>query len=353
MADKPDIVKKLMEEERLGTLESGLQGFHEELEPPAELPNESFEDVSEGNVDFVGDDAEKKERIGYTTDHEQTPWGLQDNEMYRAIFENISDGIVYVDKHGKILNANNGSFDIFGYKPEEIIGKNFSKLGWFGTKDLPKMFRFFKGAIKDRAIDLMELEVKHKAGHIVSVEVSAWPVKKNGSTAGFLSIVRDVTERKKAEELLKESKQHFQTLFNNMVDPVAIIDSKGKFLDVTDKIQEITGFKKEEIIGKNFIKTLLLTAKSKALTIKNLGKRMAGMNVEPYIVDVLTKDGRKIPFEINAEEKFKIITEQSLVGILIAQNNKIEYVNEEYAEIFGYSVDEVMKWNMKDAINAI
>ncbi|MEA3457268.1 MAG: PAS domain S-box protein, partial [Candidatus Thermoplasmatota archaeon] len=106
-------------------------------------------------------------------------------------------------------------------------------------------------------------------------------------------------------------------------------------------------------IGKNFLKTLLLTAKSKALTIKNLGKRMTGMNVEPYIVDVLTKDGRKIPFEINAEEKFKIITEQSLMGILIAQNNKIEYVNEEYAEIFGYSVDEVMKWNMKDAINAI
>jgi len=94
MVDKPDIVKKLMEEEKLGMLNSRLQVFHEELEVSKELPEESFEDVSEGNVDFVEYDAEKKERISDTTDYEQTAEELQDNEMYRAISENVNDEII-------------------------------------------------------------------------------------------------------------------------------------------------------------------------------------------------------------------------------------------------------------------
>jgi len=168
--DKPDIVKKLMEEEKLGKLES--HGIKEGLEVPEELPEESFEDV-----------------------------------------------------------------------PDETVG----------------------------------------------------------SVDKVIEVVRDITERKKTEEELKETKNHFQTLFNSMVDPVVILDSKGKFLEVTDKVKEITGFEKDDLIGKNFLKIKLLTRKSKAISIKNLLKRMSGIKIAPYEVEVLTKDGRKLPFEINAE----------------------------------------------------
>lgn len=86
-----------------------------------------------------------------------------------------------------------------------------------------------------------------------------------------------------------------------MVDPVAIVDKTGKILAVTDKAEKITGFKKEEMVGKNFLRLSFATTKSKAIMIKNLAKRMTGMHVEPYEVEILTKDGRKLPFEINAE----------------------------------------------------
>ena len=54
-----------------------------------------------------------------------------------------------------------------------------------------------------------------------------------------------------------------------------------------------------------------------------------------------------------SEEKFRTITEQSLMGICIAQENKIKYINKAYSDIFGYTVDEMMNWEIKDAINAI
>jgi len=107
-------------------------------------------------------------------------------------------------------------------------------------------------------------------------------------------------QRKQAKQQLEEAKSHFETLFNVVVDPVVIIDGKGKILEITNRVQEVTGFNREELVGKSFLKMNLLTAKSKAIAIKNLAKRMMGMKITPYEVEVLTKDGKKISFEIDA-----------------------------------------------------
>ena len=102
------------------------------------------------------------------------------------------------------------------------------------------------------------------------------------------------------EEEPRESRKGFQTLFNLMPDPVVIVDGKGNFLAVNDKVEEKTGFKREELLGKNFLKTKIVTAKSKTILIKNLTKRMMGMHVAPYEVEVLTKDDKKLTVDVNA-----------------------------------------------------
>jgi PAS domain S-box-containing protein len=85
-----------------------------------------------------------------------------------------------------------------------------------------------------------------------------------------------------------------------MADPVAVVDGRGKILEVTRKAEEITGFKKEELVGRNLLKIEMFGAKTKAVMIKSLAKRMMGMHVEPYEVEVLKKDGGKLLYEINA-----------------------------------------------------
>jgi len=133
-------------------------------------------------------------------------------------------------------------------------------------------------------------------------ESRKFPVKLSNGTIGIGGLIREVTEQKRIEENLRESKKHFETLFNLMVDPVAIVDKKGKILAVTDKVEEITGFKKEELVGKNFLRTKIASAKTKAIMMKNLIKRMMGIHIPPYEVELLTKDGRKLQYEINAEK---------------------------------------------------
>jgi PAS domain S-box-containing protein len=102
------------------------------------------------------------------------------------------------------------------------------------------------------------------------------------------------------EKELSESMKEFQTLFDLMPDPIVIVDRKGTFLAVNRRVEEITGFKKEELLGQNFLWTKIVTARSKAALMKNLAKRMMGMWLAPYEVEALTKDGEKIPAEVNA-----------------------------------------------------
>ena len=123
--------------------------------------------------------------------------------------------------------------------------------------------------------------------------------EKKSDISNIFNLKKQLAETKTA---LNEREKTFYALFNQMADPVMILDKKGKFLELTDKVKDYTGFEKNEILGRNFLRTKLLTPKSKAICIKNLGKRMAGIKVKPYEVEALTKDGKKIPFEVNAQQ---------------------------------------------------
>jgi len=105
--------------------------------------------------------------------------------------------------------------------------------------------------------------------------------------------------RNKNKKLSKTHKQ-FQSLFNSLPDPAVIVDAKGKFLAINNKVEKITGFKREELLGRNFLATKIATAQSKALLKENLRLRLRGIHVAPYEIKVLKKDGRKSSCEVSA-----------------------------------------------------
>jgi PAS domain S-box-containing protein len=99
---------------------------------------------------------------------------------------------------------------------------------------------------------------------------------------------------------MMEFGEKFQAFFNLIPYPVAIINKKGEILAINDKAEEKTGFKKRELLGKNFLTTAIVTEDSRAILVRNFAKRMKGIHVAPYEVEALTKDGRKLAVEVNA-----------------------------------------------------
>ena len=132
-------------------------------------------------------------------------------EKFREIFENVNDCIAYLDKYGKILNMNKRVKDIFGYNPKEIIGKNFAKLGVIKLKEMPKMFKLFRGAVKKgKEADVAELEIKDKKGNKIPVEASVRLVKKKGEIEGIVAVVRDIRRQKELEKKIEQEKEKYE-----------------------------------------------------------------------------------------------------------------------------------------------
>jgi PAS domain S-box-containing protein len=220
------------------------------------------------------------------------------HQKFEGLFRHNPEAAVYVDLNFKIADVNPRFCQLFGWSAEEVKGKNINDVvvpeGGF-REEAESLERDAKnGHISHNTVR------KRKDGSLVHVSISAAPVTFENNLLGVVAIYKDITELKRAQEESEQSRKHFQMLFDLMADPVTVVDGGGKILEVTRKVEEITGFKKEELVGKNVMKVEMFEAKTKAVMMESLTNRTMGMSMQPFEVELLKKDGGKLLYEINA-----------------------------------------------------
>ncbi|PVX23895.1 MAG: hypothetical protein CW691_09430 [Candidatus Bathyarchaeum sp.] len=160
---------------------------------------------------------------------------------------------------------------------------------------------------------------------------------KGSNIASFFVLENELKKTQQELEIsqdqLMKAEYNFKSLVNVIADPVVIVDKKGNFLEINDTVVDVTGFSKEELLGKNFLKTSIVTTKSKAILIKKLTERMLGIDVKPYEVEANTKDGKIVNLEVNAKKLEYDGKEADLVLFHdITDRKKMEAEQEKYAE---------------------
>ncbi len=292
-SDRPHVLNAMRE-----VITSGQPIEHFEVtligQDGSRIPTEISTGVSRENGVVTGITAVVRD----ISERKKTEKAVRENqEKFQKLFVHSPEAAVYVDSNYKITDINPRFSDLFGYSLNEIRGREIDDVVVpEGKEEEGKML----GRRASEGYVYFDTVRRRKDGTLVHVSISAAPITIGGQLVGHVGLYKDITAQKKAERELEEARTHFQTLFNLMVDPVAIVDKKGRILDTTKSAVEATGFKKEELIGKNFLRTRIATTKSKALLVKNLAKRMMGMHMAPYEVEMLTKDGRKLLYEVNA-----------------------------------------------------
>ncbi|MFO8010466.1 MAG: PAS domain S-box protein [Dehalococcoidia bacterium] len=156
----------------------------------------------------------------------------ESEEKFREIFDNASDVIIYLDRTGKIVDINRRTEEIFGYKPEEVIGKNFTETEFASPDDISRLAQEVSIAVDSGKLkDFFELEAMHKDGHRVWLEASPSLIRRNGEIEGLLVIIRDITERKRAEEglqnALTESRQRTEEVSSLLEASKAVLGQKS------------------------------------------------------------------------------------------------------------------------------
>ena len=134
------------------------------------------------------------------------------DSQFRAILDQATDVICCVSKTGRLLDVNAAVERVVGFKPEECIGKYFFRLAVIRSRDIPQLIRLFRQTIRSRTItEFVELELRHKNGQPVFIEIGSKFVMNNGKIQCIVNIIRNISERKLAIAELTKAKQQAES----------------------------------------------------------------------------------------------------------------------------------------------
>jgi PAS domain S-box-containing protein len=168
---------------------------------------------------------------------------------YRRLFETAKDGILILDATtGQIMDVNPFLLQLLGYSREELVGKRLWEISPF--KDVAENYEAFKELQAKAYMRYEHLPLEAKGGRRVAVEFVSNSYQDNGDRI-IQCNVRDISERKRAEEVLRASEQYFRTLIEKALDPVAIVGADGTYRYANPSHLQLSGLTSDELMGRN------------------------------------------------------------------------------------------------------
>jgi PAS domain S-box-containing protein len=171
-------------------------------------------------------------------------------EQFRQIYEHMAVGVARISMDFRIESANDAYCHMIGYREEELIGKHIRDFTHpeLVVENLQKQSQLGAGKIDHYR---MEKRFIHKSGRSIHGILNANLIRNaEGKPLYFLGSVLDITERKRAEESLKESEARFRDISESMDEWIWETDAQGIGTFVSEKVRSILGYSAEEILGK-------------------------------------------------------------------------------------------------------
>jgi len=212
---------------------------------------------------------------------------------YRLLFEHAPDGVVIVDPAtAQFLEFNEAAHRQLGYSREE-----FARLSIFDIDAVERpeeTLRHIENIISKGRDDFETLQ-RTRQGEIRNVHVTAQMTEVSGHSV-YHCVWRDVTERRRAEEALRESKEKYRELVENANSIILRMDSTGVVTFFNEFSQRFFGYTEEEILGKNVIGTIVPPTDSLGVDLRKL-IRDIGKNPDRYPTNInenMRRDGERV-----------------------------------------------------------
>lgn len=271
---------------------------------------------------------------------------LKESELkYRTLIDNLHECVFYVDNNGIMMYANKRTCEIFGYNLDELIGKS-SYMLLYDKKDTDFIVK--KNKLREEGIsDEYELRCRKKNGDLIWCYVKGTPYYDlKGNIIGSVTSVTDITEKKLADEALKESEVKFQTIFMFSVDAIGVTKD-GVNLLVNPAFLNLFGYKNyDDIVGKD--ESMLMAPSERDIIKKYTRNREKGKYAPPsYITKGLKKDGSEFSLEVHVskfevdDEVFSIAIMRDITELEIAQK-ALKESEENYRTLVNTSPDAIV-----------
>ncbi|MFX1442070.1 MAG: PAS domain S-box protein [Promethearchaeota archaeon] len=315
-------------------------------------------------------------------------------EKYRNIINNISDIIVELDLELNFIYISPQCFDIFGFKPENLIGKNVYKFIH------PKDVHILKGIMNiikiNGPIMSAELRVRHQDGHYIPIFVRGSLVEIDDSIK-VIAVAMDISDKKEAEEKIKESEGKYRLITENVNDLISLLNNRARYEYINEKTHlKVLGYTKEDLLGKSILNFAhpddanygfarlkegltedsgtfrvrhkdghYLWVEVKAKVFYDKDNRMRVITISRDVTErkkaeekikkadeQLKRLNKELEQKVlertkelkESEENFRTMAENSLLGIGIIKKGFIVYANKAMSEITEFSFEEMIGW---------
>ena len=233
-------------------------------------------------------------------------------EKTKRILKTIAESYVEYDNEWRYVNVNSKYEETFGQKRDEIIGKVVWEL-------LPQTI----GSLQYKELHRAKKEnitVHFETKSLVTgdwFEVNAFP-----HPDGLTVYLHNITDRKKAEEKLKESEEKFTKVFHANPGAIAILKPEGPILEVNDEFINLTGFSRDEIIGRSSVDLNFVRAEFREKVYKKMQEKGPCHNLE---LEIQTKSGEKRNV-LNTIENIEINSKKRILSTFfdITERIKVE-----------------------------
>ena len=295
-------------------------------------------------------------------------------ERYRRLMDDAPIGLCYTDVKGKILYVNKRCEEVSGYSREEVVGKNGFKLGLFSNETVKLFAKRIKDTLMGKPARPVDFQVKRKDGRWIWVHLDAKVIKKWGVPVGFQLALRDITERKKAEE-------KYRTVFENTGAATCILEEDKTISFVNKQFEKLSGYSKREIEGKK--KWTEFVTKEFLERMKRYHeerRKKGGKAPKQYTFDFVNRKGEirniLLTIDVIPETKKSVaslvdITERKEMEDALRESKEkferlfmnnpeaadyldpdfhILNVNPRFTELFGYSLAEIKGKHINDVI---
>jgi len=192
-----------------------------------------------------------KELENEAFDRKQAEEALREsNERYTALFERSLDCVYIHDFEGNFIDANPAALKLFGYTKEEILSLNFVSVLSQGQMSLA--LQTLEEVKKDGfQKDITEFKLTAKNGEHIYIETKASLLYHEGEPYGIQGIGRDITDRKRSEEELRESEERYRTILESIEEAYFEVDIAGNFTFFNDSLSKSLGYSNAEVMGMN------------------------------------------------------------------------------------------------------
>jgi len=315
------------------------------------------------------------------TNRKQMEWAMRESERrYHRLVETAPDVIYTISWDGTFTSLNPAFEKITGWSREEWLNKPFAEL--VHPDDLAKAVETFQQTMRGETPPPYELRIRTKSGDYLVGEFVSKPLIEKGEVIGELGIARDITERRRANEALKESEELYHGLVDAFPDAVTITDLKGRTIYASPRTLEIYGFKSaEELIGGSSFNLIPPEDREKAMialqktikegVVRNMEFTRVRKDGSRFIVETnisLVKDAHGKPKAViatsrniterklaegtlqEAEHRYRTLFEHSPSGILLIDPKTAGIIdfNDVTCSQLGYSRDEFAKLQISD-----